>query len=159
MINEEIDRLRHSATQALLTRKDVIICASVSCIYGLGAPDTYQETALQIKVGDDVSREKVLQRLVEMQFARISNTDVTRGTFRAQGPVLEIMPVNEEVIYRIEAPRGKVGDHSHRSVSRKQKREQKDVWIFPAKHFITLDGTRTRDHGDSRGVETAARLV
>ena len=145
MINEEIDRLRHSTTQALLTRKDVIICASVSCIYGLGAPETYKETALHIKVDDDLSREKVLQRLVEMQFARISNTDVTRGTFRAQGPVLEIMPVNEEVIYRIEAPRGKVEIIIPIDpVSRKQKREQKDVWIFPAKHFITLGPERER---------------
>jgi len=145
MINEEIDRLRHSATQALLTRKDVIICASVSCIYGLGAPETYRETALQIKVGDDVSREKVLQRLVEMQFTRVSNTDVTRGTFRAQGPVLEIMPMNEDVIYRIEAPRGTVeAIIPIDPVSRKQKREQTDVWIFPAKHFITLGPERER---------------
>lgn len=145
MINEEIDRLRHSATQALLTRKDVIICASVSCIYGLGAPETYKETALQIRVGDDMGRENVLRRLVEMQFTRISNTDVTRGTFRAQGPVLEIMPVNEEVIYRIEAPRGIVeAILAMDPVTKRIKREQEDVWLFPAKHFITLGPERER---------------
>ena len=145
MINEEIDRLRHSATQALLTRKDVIICASVSCIYGLGAPETYKETALQVKVGGDVSRENVLQRLIQMQFSRVSNTDVTRGTFRALGPVLEIMPVNEEVIYRIEAPRGVVeAIIPIDPVSRKQKHEVEEIWLFPAKHFITLGPERER---------------
>ncbi len=143
MINEEIDRLRHSATQALLTRKDVIICASVSCIYGLGAPETYKETALQVKVGGDVSRENVLKRLIQMQFTRVSNTDVTRGTFRSLGPVLEIMPVNEEVIYRIEAPRGVVeAIIPIDPVSRKQKREVEEIWLFPAKHFITLGPER-----------------
>ncbi len=143
MINEEIDRLRHSATQALLTRKDVIICASVSCIYGLGAPETYKETALEVKVGGDVSRENVLKRLIQMQFTRVSNTDVTRGTFRSLGPVLEIMPVNEEVIYRIEAPRGVVeAIIPIDPVSRKQKREVEEIWLFPAKHFITLGPER-----------------
>lgn len=145
MINEEIDRLRHSATQALLTRRDVIICASVSCIYGLGAPEAYKQTTLQIRVGDDVSRQRILERLIDMQFVRLSNTDLTRGSFRSIGPVLEVMPVNEEVIYRIEAPRGVVeAIIPVDPVTRKMKHEQEDVWIFPAKHFITLGPERER---------------
>ena len=145
MINEEIDRLRHSATQAALTRRDVIICASVSCIYGLGAPATYRDTALYVRVGDNMTRENVLGRLVEMQFARVSNTDVTRGTFRAIGPVLEIMPVNEDVIYRIEASRGTVEAILRTDpVTRNVAREVEDVWLFPAKHFITLGPERER---------------
>jgi excinuclease ABC subunit B len=145
MINEEIDRLRHSATQALLTRKDVIICASVSCIYGLGAPEAYEQTAIHLNIGDDVRRERILGRLVEMQFVRISSTDLVRGSFRSIGGVLEIMPVSEETIYRIEAPRGVVEAIIPMDpVTRKMKREQKDVWIFPAKHFITLGPERER---------------
>lgn len=145
MINEEIDRLRHSATQALLTRKDVIICASVSCIYGLGAPEAYEQSALQLKVGDDVRRENVLGRLIGMQFVRVTATDVVRGSFRSIGGVLEIMPANEETVYRVEAPRGVIEAIIPTDpVTRKQKREQKSVWIFPAKHFITLGPERER---------------
>ncbi|MDQ7814770.1 MAG: excinuclease ABC subunit UvrB [Patescibacteria group bacterium] len=138
MINEEIDRLRHNATQSLLTRKDVIICASVSCIYGLGAPEAYAQTAIHAKIGDDMRRENVLGRLVEMQFVRSNTTDLTRGMFRAIGGVLEVMPANEEVIYRIEAPRGTIeAILAQDPVTRRIKHELKDVWIFPAKHFIT----------------------
>lgn len=144
MINEEIDRLRHSATQALLTRKDVIICASVSCIYGLGAPQAYEQTVIHVTVGQDLTRDDVVRRLVEMQFTR-TNADILRGTFRVQGAVLEIMPVNEEFIYRIEAPRGKVEAIIKTDpVTRKSIREQEDLWIFPAKHFITLGPERER---------------
>lgn len=144
MINEEIDRLRHSATQALLTRKDVIICASVSCIYGLGAPETYENIVLHINVGDDMTRENVLSRMVDMQFVR-TNADLTRGQFRARGEVLEVMPVNEEAVYRIEAPKGVISRiEKINPVTRKPIREQKDVWIFPAKHFITLGPERER---------------
>jgi excinuclease ABC subunit B len=145
MINEEIDRLRHSATQALLTRKDVIICASVSCIYGLGAPAAYAETAIHLELGQDLSRENILSRLVEMQFTRLGNTDLARGGFRAVGGVLEIMPVNEEMMYRIEAPRGKVeAIIAVDPITRHHKREQEDLWIFPAKHFVTLGPERER---------------
>ncbi len=144
MINEEIDRLRHSATQALLTRKDVIICASVSCIYGLGAPEAYEKTVVHIEVGKDVTREDVVRRLIEMQFTR-TNADILRGTFRIQGGVLELMPVNEEFIYRIEAPRGVIEAIIKMDpTTRKQLREQEDLWVFPAKHFITLGPERER---------------
>jgi len=158
MINEEIDRLRHSATQALLTRRDVIICASVSCIYGLGAPEAYEQTAIHAQVGDDMRRENVLGRLVEMQFVRSNTTDLTRGMFRAVGGVLEIMPVNEEVIYRLEAPRGTIeAIVALDPVTRRIKHEQKDVWLFPAKHFITLGPERERALQDIRQ-ELEARL-
>ena len=144
MINEEIDRLRHSATQALLTRKDVIICASVSCIYGLGAPEAYEKTVLQMKVGDDLKRENILDRLIETQYTR-TNAEVLRGTFRSHGSVLEIMPANDDVIYRIEAPRGRIETILKTDpVTRKTIQEQEELYIFPAKHFITLGPERER---------------
>jgi len=145
MINDEIDRLRHSATQALLTRKDVIICASVSCIYGLGAPEAYENTVLHLNVGDDMRRDNAIGRLVEMQFVRLSNTDLQRGSFRTIGGVLEFMPANEEKIYRVEAPRGTIEAILQIDpVTRQIKKELKDVWVFPAKHFITLGPERER---------------
>ncbi len=144
MINQEIDRLRHNATQALITRKDVLIVATVSCIYGLGAPEAYEKVVLRLKIGDDVSREGALNRLIEMQFTR-TPSDLVRGSFRSRGEVLEIMPANEETIYRIEAPRGVVTRIENIDpVTRKVKREQEDVWIFPAKHFITMGPERIR---------------
>ncbi|OGL73089.1 excinuclease ABC subunit B [Candidatus Uhrbacteria bacterium RIFCSPHIGHO2_12_FULL_60_25] len=144
MINEEIDRLRHSATQALLTRRDVIICASVSCIYGLGAPEAYEKTVLHVAKGQDMTRTDVLARLIEMQFTR-TNADLLRGTFRIRGGILELMPVNEEAMYRIEAPKGTIeAIMKIDPVSRKVVREQDDVWVFPAKHFITLGPERER---------------
>ncbi len=144
MINQEIDRLRHAATQALLTRKDVIIVGSVSCIYGLGAPEAYEQTVLHIELGSNVMREQVLERLITMQFNR-TNADLTRGTFRARGEVLELMPANEEVVYRIESPRGIVERIVKMDpVSKKAEKEQQDLWVFPAKHFITLGPERER---------------
>lgn len=143
-INQEIDRLRHNATQALITRKDVLIVATVSCIYGLGAPEAYENTVLRVKKGDDVSREGTIARLVDMQFTRTS-LDLLRGTFRSRGEVLEVMPANEEVVYRIEAPRGIVERiEKIDPLTKKVLREQEDVWVFPAKHFITMGPERTR---------------
>ncbi|MCR4278462.1 MAG: excinuclease ABC subunit UvrB [bacterium] len=143
-VNEEIDRLRHSTTQSLLTRKDVIVCASVSCIYGLGAPETYEQTILHFTVGEQLTREDILERLINMQFTR-TTADVTRGTFRAKGGVIETMPANEEVIYRIEAPRDKItAILKIDPVSRRIINEQNEVWIFPAKHFITQSSDRER---------------
>lgn len=143
-INQEIDRLRHNATQALITRKDVLIVATVSCIYGLGAPEAYENTVLRVKKGDDVSREGTIMRLIDMQFTRTS-ADLLRGTFRSRGEVLEIMPANEEVVYRIEAPRGII-DRIEKidPLTKKVLREQEDVWIFPAKHFIIMGPERER---------------
>jgi excinuclease ABC subunit B len=100
-INDEINRLRHSATQSVLERRDVIIVASVSCIYGLGSPDEYREIVLVFKRGEPYDREEALRRLIDMQFTR-NNMELTRGTFRVRGDTLEIQPADEEVIVRVE---------------------------------------------------------
>ena len=141
-INQEIDRLRHAATQSVLTRKDVIIVATVSCIYGLGSPKEYENTVMHLKVGEDFDREKVLQRLVDMQFTR-TQTDLTRGTFRMRGTLMEVMPVNEEFIYRIDATRGFI-EHIDRQdpITKAFQSNLKDMWLFPAKHFITASKER-----------------
>jgi excinuclease ABC subunit B len=142
MINEEIDRLRHAATQSLLTRRDVIIVASVSCIYGLGAPETYLKIMLKIAQGDNIERQGVLERLIEMQFTR-TNADLTRGTFRARGGVLEVMPVHEERVYRIEAPRGEIERIVDVDpVTKKIGKDLDEIYLFPAKHFVTLGPER-----------------
>ncbi len=136
-INEEIDRLRHAATQALLTRRDVIIVASVSCIYGLGSPKEYEGVVLHLKVGDELlGRSELIRRLVSMQFERVAG-DLKRGSFRGKGPVLEIMPMNEEKIYRVQFD-GEVVSRMFLldAVSRKQLEEIKSCWIFPAKHYM-----------------------
>ncbi len=144
MINEEIDRLRHASTQALLTRKDVIIVASVSCIYGLGAPEEYEKTVLHFKTGERITREGVLSRFIDMQFER-TNADLTRGHFRVRGETVEVMPANEEMIYRIETGLGEiVGIYRIDPLTRKRAERVEDVWIFPAKHFITNAEDRSR---------------
>jgi excinuclease ABC subunit B len=143
-INQEIDRLRHAATQALLSRRDVIIVASVSCIYGLGSPKEYQNTVLRIIKGNQMTREDIMRQLIEMQFTR-TNVDLIRGQFRARGDVIEVMPVNEEVIYRVILEGQMVMeifklDH----VTREVKGAVEDIWLFPAKHFMTAPGERER---------------
>jgi excinuclease ABC subunit B len=101
MINEEIERLRHASTQALLSRKDVIIVASVSCIYGLGSPVEYEKVNMKIATGQEISRADFIRRLIEIHFER-TTADLSPGMFRAIGNMIEIMPVSEKVIYRIE---------------------------------------------------------
>ena len=136
-INEEIDRLRHNATQSLLTRKDVIICASVSCIYGLGAPQAYAESIFEIKSGSTLDRQETISKLINMQFTR-TTTDLKRGSFRITGTVLEIMPINEETIYRTEIIGTRVDRITRiHPVTRKNLGEVQSAWFFPAKHFIT----------------------
>jgi excinuclease ABC subunit B len=144
MINDEIDRLRHAATQALLTRRDVIIVASVSCIYGLGAPETYEKIVLHLAKDQIVTRGDLLGQLITMQFNR-TNSDLKRGEFRLRGETLEIMPVNQEIIYRVESSAQKIVKiFAIDPVTRKIKDEPADVWIFPAKHFVTLGPERER---------------
>ncbi len=99
MINEEIERLRHASTQALLTRKDVIIVASVSCIYGLGSPEEYEKVNLKLKVGIELSRAELIRKLIDIHFER-TTADITSGQFRAIGNTVEIMPVNDKTIIR-----------------------------------------------------------
>ncbi|MFH1632284.1 MAG: excinuclease ABC subunit UvrB [bacterium] len=145
-INEEIDRLRHAATQALLSRRDVIIVASVSCIYGLGSPKEYQKTVMNLKVGEAVDRAKLIRRLIKMYFER-TNADVTRGHFRATGDVIELMPMSghsggdENIergnLYRIVLEAGKVAEiFLLDPITRKIKDRLKDFWLFPAKHYV-----------------------
>ena len=142
-INEEIDRLRHACTQALLTRDDVIIVASVSCIYGLGSPAEYEKVALHFQKGQKIDREEMLRQLVAMQFER-TNSDLKRGSFRMRGQVFEVMPVNEEIIYRLEISEKIELIELVDAVSRKVKREVDGIWLFPAKHYVISDGDRER---------------
>ncbi len=135
-INEEIDRLRHAATQALLTRTDVIIIASVSCIYGLGSPDTYAGAAVNFTVSEPVDMDDVLSKFVEMQFTR-NHIALTRGTFRLKGDVLEVQPKNSDYITRIEF----FDDVPERiriinPVSQEIIDSPKTCTIFPATHYI-----------------------
>lgn len=137
MINEEIERLRHASTQALLTRKDVIIVATVSCIYGLGSPEEYEKVNLKLEVGQEISRADLIRDLIHIHFTR-NNVDVKPGQFRALGNAIEIMPVSERNIYRIELEEGKIaGIKRIDSVSRSIISEPKVFFLFPAKHFIT----------------------
>ncbi len=144
MINEEIERLRHASTQALLTRKDVIIVASVSCIYGLGDPAEYEKVNLKIKVGENVSRADFIRNLIDIHYSR-TNADLKPGTFRALGNVIEIMPISERIIYRIELDGGKVFSIKRiDAVSRSIINEVDVFFLFPAKHFITADDANKR---------------
>ena len=136
-INEEIDKLRHAATRSLFTRRDVIIVASVSCIYSLGAPDEYRSFALTIERDKHYKRDKLVRRLVDMQYER-NDYDFTRGRFRIRGEILEVQPAYEETALRIEF----WGDEIERIVEVDPltgevlaHREQVD--IYPAKHFVT----------------------
>ena len=142
-INEEIDRLRHACTQALLTRDDVIIVASVSAIYGLGSPKEYEKIVLHLESGQALDRRGMLEQLISMQFER-TNVELKRGFFRMRGQVFEIMPVNEERIYRFEVSdnidRIEVIDPLQRNVVR----EVEDAWFFPAKHYVVSDESREK---------------
>src|SRR5207248_6617057 len=100
-INDEVERLRHSATMSLLTRRDVIVVASVSCVYGLGTPQEYVERSVQVAVGDTVERDQLCRELVTMQYAR-NDLSGARGTFRVRGDTIEVFPVYQELAVRIE---------------------------------------------------------
>ncbi len=143
-INEEIDRLRHASTQALLTRRDVIIVASVSCIYGLGSPEEYEKENLQFKVGTKIDRKALMQKLISIHFER-TNADLTPGTFRSIGSLVEIMPVSEKIIWSITLDaKGIASINKVDPVSQKITDKPKEIYIFPAKHFITKKEELTR---------------
>ncbi|MGA2368842.1 MAG: excinuclease ABC subunit UvrB [Dehalococcoidia bacterium] len=136
-INEEIDKLRHAATRALLTRRDVLIVASVSCIYSLGEPEEYQSFVVSIHKGQKIERNKLVRRFVDMQYER-NDYDFTRGKFRIRGDTLEILPSYEEIALRIEF----WGDEIEKiievdSLTGELLAEKQSVDIFPAKHFVT----------------------
>ncbi len=136
-INDEIDKLRHSATRALLTRRDVLIVASVSCIYGLGAPEEYQSFVIFINKGEQSSRTRLIRRLIDQQYER-NDMDLSRGKFRVRGDTLEILPAYEEVAVRIQF----WGDEVERiteldPLTGEVFGERDSIDIYPAKHFVT----------------------
>lgn len=136
-INEDIERLRHAATQALLTRKDVIIVASVSCIYGLGSPVEYQKINLKLGVREQMTRATLTRKLISLYFERTTG-DLSPGTFRALGSRVEIMPASERVIYRVDLSGGKISKIEEiDAITRQIDAEHKAVFIFPAKHYVT----------------------
>ncbi len=159
MINEEIDKLRHAATSALLTRSDVIVVASVSCIYGLGAPEVYRENIFHLKRGAPIDRPTFTRKLVELHYTR-TTADLKRGTFRTRGDQWEIMPPDRELIYTLEvkpARNASRSDAGGNSVIEKvyevdpvrgfvpgETEEIPEVTIAPAKHFITPKEERDR---------------
>jgi excinuclease ABC subunit B len=143
-INDEIDRLRHAATQAVLERRDVIVVASVSSIYGLGSPEEYQRKVLPVHVGKSYFRDALLHQLVEMQFSR-NDIALTRGTFRVKGDILEVQSSDEEVVTRIEF----FGDEVERirlldPLTGEVVREQEKVTFYPASHFVSSAQTIER---------------
>lgn len=147
-INKEIDRLRHATTQSLLTRKDVIIVASVSCIYGLGSPVEYEKKNFKIEKGMTLSRTEAMERLVSIHFTR-TNADLSSGQFRALGNKVEVMPVSDTIQYMIEFSGTTVKSILKIDpVSARIIKEEDFVYIFPAKHFITNEDEKTRAIND-----------
>ena len=135
-INDEVERLRHSATNSLLTRRDTIVVASVSCIYGLGTPQEYVDRMVPLRVGATIERDALLRRLVGMQYAR-NDLSFTRGTFRVRGDTIEIIPVYEELAIRIEM----FGDEIERlmtlhPLTGEVMSEDEELYIFPASHYV-----------------------
>lgn len=138
-INDEIDMMRHSTTQSLLSRDDVIVVSSVSCIYGIGSPEDYSQQILALGVGDTMDREAILSNLVKMQYER-NDIDFSRGTFRVRGDVIDVYPAHGKVALRLEL----FGDEIE-SIStidpllRTHRRDMDRITIFPAKHFVIAD--------------------
>jgi excinuclease ABC subunit B len=135
-INDEVERLRHSATNSLLTRRDTIVVASVSCIYGLGTPQEYVDRMVTLKVGDTIDRDALLRKLVGMQYVR-NDVAFTRGTFRVRGDTIEVIPVYEELAVRIEM----FGDEIERlmtlhPLTGEVMTEDEEVHLFPASHYV-----------------------
>ncbi len=134
-INEEIDRLRHSATSSLLSRRDVIVVASVSCIYGLGSPEFYENISLRFEKGDTINREEVIKKLIDNHFDR--SDLLSRGKFRVRGENFEIVPTGREVVIRIKAKNGIITDISEYDLfSREELGSLDKALIYPAKHFV-----------------------
>ena len=138
-INDEVERLRHSATNSLLTRRDTIVVASVSCIYGLGTPQEYVDRMLRLKLGDTIERDQLLRKLVGMQYTR-NDISFTRGTFRVRGDTIEIIPQYEELAVRIEM----FGDEVERlstlhPLTGEVVSEDEELYVFPATHYVAGD--------------------
>jgi len=137
MVNQEIERLRHASTQALLTRRDVIVVASVSCIYGLGSPEEYKKVHLHIEVGGKTARADLIRELIRIHFSR-TTADLEPGLFRARGNTIEVMPTNERVIFRFLFSGHTIERIEELDpITRVIKAEHASIFLFPAKHFIT----------------------
>ena len=158
-INDEIDKLRHSATSALFERRDVIVVSSVSCIYGLGAPKDYYDSVLSLRVGQEVDRDAILEKLVKIRYER-NDLVLQRGSFRARGDVIEVIPssYNEKGI-RIELFGDEVDSIMEIDVLTGDVIDKRThVAIFPASHYVTSDENLERARGDIRK-ELKARLT
>lgn len=147
-VNDEVERLRHSATNALLTRRDVIVVATVSCIYGLGTPQEYIDRMIHIKVGDEIERNALLRKFVDVQYKR-NDIAFERGTFRVRGDTIEIIPMYEELAIRIEM----FGDEIEKimtlhPLTGEILRDEDQVHIFPATHYAASPETMKRAIGD-----------
>ena len=139
MINEDIERLRHATTQALLTRSDVIVVASVSCIYGLGNPTEYKKAILNFQKGQAYTRAALTRKLISMHFERTAG-DLSPGTFRPLGSLVEIMPAQERVIYRLDLSGGIIASIQEMDpITRVIHREVDSAFLFPHKHYITAE--------------------
>ncbi|MGO4455255.1 excinuclease ABC subunit UvrB [Arthrobacter sp. RAF14] len=135
-INEEVERLRHSATNALLTRRDVVVVATVSCIYGLGTPEEYIAGMVTLRKGMEINRDDLLRRFVAMQYAR-NDIDFHRGTFRVRGDTVEIIPMYEELALRIEFFGDEVENiYTLHPVTGEIVREENEMYVFPASHYV-----------------------
>ena len=147
-VNDEVERLRHSATNSLLTRRDVIVVATVSCIYGLGTPQEYIDRMIHIKVGDEIERNALLRKFVDVQYKR-NDIAFERGTFRVRGDTIEIIPMYEELAIRIEM----FGDEVEKIMTLHPMtgeiiRDESEVHIFPATHYAASPETMKRAIGD-----------
>jgi excinuclease ABC subunit B len=157
-INDEVERLRHSATNSLLTRRDTIVVASVSCIYGLGTPQEYVDRMLKVKLGDTIERDQLLRKLVGMQYTR-NDIAFTRGTFRVRGDTIEIIPQYEELAVRIEM----FGDEIERlstlhPLTGEVVSEDAELYVFPATHYVAGEERMERAIAGIE-VELAERLA
>jgi excinuclease ABC subunit B len=159
-INDEVDRLRHSATNSLLTRRDTVVVASVSCIYGLGTPQEYVDRMVRLRVGQQIERDQLLRRLVDMQYSR-NDLAFTRGTFRVRGDTIEIIPQYEELAVRIEM----FGDEIEKlatlhPLTGEVLAEDQELYVFPASHYVAGAERMERAIGaiESELAETLSRM-
>ncbi|WP_433324810.1 excinuclease ABC subunit UvrB [Spirillospora sp. CA-294931] len=166
-INDEVDRLRHSATNSLLTRRDTIVVASVSCIYGLGTPQEYVDNMTRLRVGDEIERDALLRQLVQMQYTR-NDLAFTRGTFRVRGDTIEIIPQYEELAVRIEM----FGDEIEKlatlhPLTGELLTEDEELYVFPASHYVAgpermeraIGGIESELEGRLKQLEDQGRLL
>jgi excinuclease ABC subunit B len=147
-VNDEVERLRHSATNSLLTRRDTIVVATVSCIYGLGTPQEYVDRMVRLRVGDEIDRDALLRRLVSIQYTR-NDQAFTRGTFRVRGDTLEIIPAYEELAVRVELFGDEIEAISTlHPLTGEVVREEEEMYIFPASHYVAGPERLHRAIGD-----------